>query len=247
MKKSDLMPPIGAETIECIHYLVNAHTKIAEIAVGTINRPKLMQDRLLFSAAESSFFDKAMEVRTETGLPFWDALLLNSFCNQNVPDNFLKEALFHQSSLGGEKWLNRSEIGHGELPKLQSRHGGEKMLCLFSELKMTNGSKKHLVLIDFHLPVSSRNSSVVNKVASLLMPFPSFIIESGASYHVIGTKPLSSKEFRKTLIRSLLFSPIIDRAYITHQLLEGRAALRISKGGHFNQIPRLISIAGIIN
>jgi len=40
----------------------------------------------------------------------------------------------------------------------------------------------------------------------------------------------------------ILFAPIIDRAYCAHKWLERQCALRISSGGHANQVPRVIAV-----
>jgi hypothetical protein len=129
------------------------------------------------------------------------------------------------------------------LRDLAASYEADQMLSILSEVRLRDGTLRHFVFLDFHIPAVDGSLSIVRAVAELLIPYGSFIIESGASYHVIGCEPVDELEFKRTLTTALLFGPITDRAYLAHQLLEGRAALRISKGGHFNLVPRLAAIA----
>jgi hypothetical protein len=45
------------------------------------------------------------------------------------------------------------------------------------------------------------------------------------------------------LARALMYSPIIDRAYIAHQLLEKRCSLRISGKENKSSLPKVIAIS----
>lgn len=233
-------PEVHSETIKCIEHLMDANPKIASIAVVTITRPAPLQERLEFNSTEKKHFQETLETRSKTGLPFWDCLLLESFGRVTVSDRLLNEVKFHQSNHGKEIWIARQDALDGALRTLKLNHEGDRMLSVLSEVRLIDGTSKQFIFLDFHIPVSSENTLIVEKVTRRLLSYPAFIIESGASYHVIGTKLVNDEEFRKTLTTALLFGPITDRAYITHQLLEGRAALRVSKGGHCNSLPTLL-------
>lgn len=238
--KSLPRPRIGSETSKCVEYLVAATPEIEAVAIATIVRPTPLQDRLTFSPAEAAHFKAALRIRAKSGLPFWDCLLLNCFNKESVSDRLLNQVNFHQSNVGKEIWLGRDAIVAGELRALHRKHRGSSMLSLLSRIRTSGGSSKHFVFLDFHIPSSQSNHEVVAKVVRRLLPYPAFIINSGASYHVIGTKLVSDQEFRNTLTQALLFGPITDRAYLAHQLLEDRAALRISRGGHADAVPKLL-------
>jgi hypothetical protein len=49
-------------------------------------------------------------------------------------------------------------------------------------------------------------------------------------------------EWMDFLGRALLFAPIVDRAYLAHQLLERRCALRISAVGDEKPVPRVVHV-----
>lgn len=238
------MPCVGSETALCLERLVLIND-IAELSVVNISRPLPLQNRSTFSADEAELVEHALDLRKETGLPFWDALHLSSF-ECSISENLLSEAQFHQSTLAKEFQVSAADISEGRLDRLASQPLPEdQMLSFLSEVLTKNGEKKHMVLLDFHIPVSPKNEEVVAKVARKLLDYPSYILESGASYHLIGTELVSKETFLNILYKALLFGPVTDRAYIAHQLIEGRGALRFSKGGHNNMIPRLVRIAGI--
>ena len=238
--KSLPRPRIGSETSKCVEYLVAATPEIQAIAVTTITRPRPLQDRITFTLAEAAHFKSALRTRAKSGLPFWDCLLLNCFNKESVSDSLLNQVNFHQSNVGAETSIERSTILAGELRALHRKHRGNSMLSLLSRIRTSDETRRNFVFLDFHIPSSQSNHEIVAKVVRRLLPYPAFIINSGASYHVIGTKLVSDQEFRNTLTQALLFAPITDRAYLAHQLLEDRAALRISRGGHADAVPKLL-------
>ena len=239
-----LHPPcIGAETADCLRHLAASNPEIKQFCFAAITRPTPLQERFNLCPSEAKIVDDALQTRAETHLPFWDALHLMSFGSGNVSERLLAQARFHQSNVDKEEWLDASRVVDGELSQRCLDHVGPTMLSVLSEVKLKNGSRGHFVFIDFHIPVSPENAGIVSKVANQLLSYPAFIIESGASYHLIGTEVVDAAEFRRALITALLFGPITDRAYIAHQLLEGKAALRYSKGGHFDMIPKLVRIS----
>ncbi len=56
-----------------------------------------------------------------------------------------------------------------------------------------------------------------------------FLLQSGESYHFYGKGLLDDRALVRFLGQALLLAPVIDRAWIAHQLIEGASALRISK------------------
>jgi hypothetical protein len=76
-------------------------------------------------------------------------------------------------------------------------------------------------------------------VAVRLLPSGGLIVDSGHSYHLVGSHPVTPDGLIDFLARASLFGSIVDRAYIAHQILERRCALRISRGGHSGAEPRV--------
>ena len=234
------LPSLGASTAECLRFLASANPDIQCFGLVTIKRPDPLQERVELSDSEEKSVRRALSLRAQTHLPFWDSLLLAAFNQERFSERLLEQAKFHQSNIKKEHWIDANLVRDGELERLSHKHLGPTMLSVLSEVRMKNGNTRHFVFLDFHIPVSPANTLIVKQVAEQLLTYPALIIESGASYHLIGTKLVNPDEFRTTLTTALFFGPITDRAYIAHQLLERRAALRYSKGGHCDMVPRLL-------
>lgn len=94
---------------------------------------------------------------------------------------------------------------------------------------MADGSVCHIPMIDFHIPASETNLRVVCDVCEALGLNNGYLLESGVSYHFVGANPVSEEELMRILIDALLFCPIVDGAWICHQLKERSCSLRIDK------------------
>ncbi len=163
-----------------------------------------------------------------------------------MPDSsrLLDAAMMHVSLRGHERALSMTAVNAGALEHMCSefRAEGESNLTLLSELTRCDGSTGHLPMIDFHAFKSPANQRLVEAVAEKLFPDGSILMDSGESYHAYGTRVLSPEDFRRFLGTAMLFVPIIDRAYVAHQLIEGRCALRLTTGGGKSQVPVVVAV-----
>jgi len=53
---------------------------------------------------------------------------------------------------------------------------------------------------------------------------------------------IAKEDFQVFIGAAMLFVPIVDRAYLAHQLLEGRCALRLTPGGGKSQVPTAVAV-----
>lgn len=103
-----------------------------------------------------------------------------------------------------------------------------------SKVKMNNGSFRHIPQIDFECPVSNKNlNKIKTKLSEIIKVFPGYIIYSGASYHYIGLKLLSEREWQKFIGLCLLCKEpekhsVVDIRWCGHQLVRGYSNLRIA-------------------
>jgi hypothetical protein len=88
------------------------------------------------------------------------------------------------------------------------------------------GLSWHLPMLDMGAPVGTGAPACVDALAALGLSGQ--LYESGRSYHFIANRPVSPDEFRALLARAQLLSPIVDARWVAHQLIDGRAGLRIS-------------------
>ena len=154
--------------------------------------------------------------------------MLSMFKSETVPKDILREATFHQSSVTNSY---RASPHEGALHDITERLDGlsaDRMLVFSSKVQLKDGTIKHIPMMDFHCPVSAYSADIVQFVASQFNVGDGFLVETDKSYHFYGSELLDQKALVEFLARALLFTPIVDRAWISHQLIELCCALRIS-------------------
>ncbi len=181
---------------------------------------------------EQIMFDKAIEFKKK-GIPFWSGVMLSTFDNQNYSEILLEKALHHNS---------HPILTYVPKEKLSQwiEEQGQAVNCyaLCSKIVMIDDEELHLPLLDFHIPVSDTNVRVVENVCKVIGLFSGWILNSGESYHFIGEKPICYNDMEQILYKAIMFSPIIDIAWISHQLRERSCSLRIGKKN--NVFPKVI-------
>lgn len=106
-------------------------------------------------------------------------------------------------------------------------------LALLSKVILKDGARRHIPQIDFECPVSNINVNKIKiKLSEILKITPGYIINSGVSYHFIGTKLFNETEWRHFMGLCLLLAdhfkkPIVDVRWCGHQLMSKWSDLRI--------------------
>src|SRR5688572_21455443 len=90
----------GMSTAEILTILVSENQTISAISSFAYRHPALLQQRLDLTSDEHAILAKAIALRRESRLPFWDALLLSCFGEQRDFTRLLREATFHQTHEG---------------------------------------------------------------------------------------------------------------------------------------------------
>jgi hypothetical protein len=231
---------IGSPGYAAIEKLVSRTPGIARVALTRYVKPRLVQQRVHISRSERKLLASAFVVRKNLGLPFWDSIMTVSMRSGCVPASLLSAAEYHKTNRGHDMVFNRAEVLKGKMGKKCVACGGNSWLAFISEVMLANGSVKHLPILDFHCAKSKHGEKLVIEVVKRLFPKPRVVVESGQSYHAYSGKLLDEDEFIDLLARALLFAPITDRAYISHQILERRASIRISAGGREKEVPFVV-------
>ena len=235
---------IGSEISRALPLMLSAIGDITSIAITEIAAVPRMQERLADAQAAESLLDIVEKERAESNLPFWDAVLFalpyeSSFVRNDVS----AAALFHQQTA---RIPNKESLPVG--PSLgdtlaaraaQIRTG--RLLVVSSLIKLASGAPAHVPMLDFRIPPTPAHKELVCELAHHLN-LGGWILESGRSYHFYGATLLDHDQFRNFLGRALLFQPVVDARWIAHQLMEGAAALRVSKGGPFQITPRIVDV-----
>ena len=177
-------------------------------------------------AASATLIEDALSIRSQFSLPFWDAFNVSIFNKSFQSYDFLNEVRFHNSKTEVHK-IDRDFT----LDFLKARNDLE-YLTFNSTVILDSKERYHVPMLDFHIPISEINKKTCIAVLKELN-FSGFLLNSGKSFHFYGRKLVSESELVTLLSTALLFAPIIDRAWIAHQLIERSCCLRISiKYGH---------------
>lgn len=109
------------------------------------------------------------------------------------------------------------------------------------------GHGTHLPMVDFSIPKNDYDSlHIVIESLRLLDLGPGYVLDSGSSYHFLGTKPMSDEYYNRQFIPKLvLLSPIVDHRWAAHRQLSGYAALRVTKTPRHEHEPRLVAVIGL--
>jgi len=219
-------------TIDILNNLLIENNNIFEFTFCAFPKQKLLQDSIKFEEIENVHFQEALKIRDKFHLPFWDSIMLTYFDKENTSDSILESALRHNFPFKKFTSHDIAQLKHESLLTT------DYVLAVNSAVLMKNGEIKHILLLDFHIPISESNCKQVIKVLKCLGLNSGFVLESGESYHYVGKEIISYETLVNLLIKSLFFSPIIDRTWIAHQLIEKSCSLRI--GYKHNVEPKLI-------
>ncbi len=211
-------------TIDVLNSIAEKNTDIDSFSFHTFPKQTLLQEKLpQWSEMEQMHFEKAMKLRKQLHLPFWDAIMISTFDTPVYSTNILETAL-HHNHIDNVFYIKSTDI--------QQNHilcNNDKRLAVCSLVIMKSGDIRHIPMLDFHIPVSDSNFHVVENICSILNLKSGFILNSGESYHFISASTVTWDELYIILSRALLFCPILDRAWISHQLQEKSCSLRVDK------------------
>lgn len=234
---------LGVTAPRMLSVLLSSFHEIERVYLAECRPLPPIQTRLDLTPAEHTVFARAIKLRELTSLSFWDAALLE-LSSEPSAFRLLDAAMTHVTFRGHERSLSWDSVVAGELERICAEFPTSlgASLAFLSEVRCHDGSKRHLPMIDFHAFTSAENRRVVEAVAERLFPEGAIVLESGESYHAYGTRLLSEIEFRRLLGKALLFAPIVDRAYLAHQWIEDRCALRLTAGGGKSRVPTVVSV-----
>lgn len=209
-------------TIDVLKIIADTNDSIDVFSFHTFPVQSLVQDRIRgWNTNEKKMFDFAIRLKHEYNLPFWDSLMLGTFNNANYSEKLL-DAVVHHNLIKDLKFLKINELPDFIKTIRDNR------LAVNSQVKMKDGTIKHIPMLDFHISISDINQNIVYKVCHNLN-LSGYILNSGESYHYIGVTPIEWNSLYTILAKALMFCPIIDRAWISHQLLEKSCSLRVDK------------------
>lgn len=207
-------------SIDVIKSILTLNPGIEALSFHEYAQSKLIQDDISnWRIEEETMFEYALSLKKNNGTPFWNGIMLSAFDNPDYSKKVLRAALRH-NPINNLHYLSREEISSS----LNSSYA----LC--SKVKIKNSKEEyHLPLIDFHIPPSRLNQQVVDDVCQNLDVGPGWILNSGESYHFIGSRLMTWGDLYCILSKAIVYNPIVDAIWISHQLRESCCSLRIGE------------------
>ena len=192
------------------------------------------------TADELDIISQSLELRSQTDFPFWDCLFQVAAQSVAHMPNLLRTAKRHNAQSATLDRVARSDVLSAALDlKIQKLEAGE-VLAISSKVECA-GNLLHLPMLDFHCKRTLANDARVKQILSLL-DLKGYILSSGQSYHFYGIELVDTDTLITMLARALLFVPMIDRAWIAHQLIERACGLRISSGKSYIMPPTVVDV-----
>lgn len=227
------------DSIDVLLEIAGAGTPIQGVRTGVIGGAKALQERIGGGRRSAALVERALRARDRCGVPFWDLLLLKA---GRSPDarHVVEAAGYHLSNRSVGTEVCAHELSReGVLADCGGLKRGQ-MLVAFSDVRMSEGVTLHIPMLDFHCRPSPTNLRLVAAVVRSLGG-SGYVVLSGRSYHYWGRRLLTDSGLIEFLGSALLYSPVTDRRWIAHQLIERRCALRISARSRNGPLPQVVA------
>lgn len=199
-----------------------------------------IQDNAALTEDERILIADALDLRASTCLPFWECLLQLISVRDVAAPTLLTLAKRHNRQSDTAELILRERVTVEGLVALVDSLARGTTLALSSRVRCSDGVKRHIPMLDFHCRESAHNDLLVRQIAEAL-EIKGYLAHSGQSYHFYGAQLISEDELIQFLSKSLLYCPVIDRAWIAHQLIERACGLRISPGKNYTGYPTIFA------
>jgi hypothetical protein len=213
-------------TIDIIKKIVTQDEYITGIYIHSFPNAPGLEKKIKFTDVESTHYKAALKLRDKSHVPFWDALMLSFYNKSEFSDRILENVL-NSHAKRDKQLISREDVLNGSvLEKLQN---GSANFAINSQIQTKDGKQRHLLLLDFHIPENENNQVIVEKVLELLKLKKGYLLKSGRSYHFIGIEAISTYKLISLISKGLFFTPIIDKSWIAHQLIDKSCSIRFTK------------------
>ncbi|WP_186210837.1 hypothetical protein [Burkholderia gladioli] len=223
--------------------VLSANPTVANFKVFTPKLAPLLLQRAHLADDEIELVKEAQSLKLETSLPFWDAVMTTAMRSNTPPTGILQAATYHNPIAENVETLTTRGISAEALRCMEVNLPSDKILAVASRVQCIDGTHRHIPQIDFHCADSAASRALAFSLLETLK-IRGYLLSSGKSFHFYGIDLLHENDLAKFLGRVLLFSPIVDRAWIAHQLIEGQSALRLSSRPGYGSRPQLVAEVG---
>ncbi len=209
-------------TLGVISKILDLNLDIEELNVVELKSSEMVQDNKIINDSVQNQINSALEIRNKHSFSFWDCICSTFINNKSYSKNLLRQVLHHN--------YNKDVISiHRSLFSEVDQHlANHKNYAILSKVICKNKRIFHIPLIDFHCMSNRNNILLAEDIVNFLQIGSGYLLDSGESFHFIGSRLIDKNEFKPYLGKLLMYTPIIDKSWIAHQLIEKSCALRIS-------------------
>ncbi len=244
-------PSIGAETAmspatsaaAALVGLVHGIPDVLAVELLRLRVPPSVEHRPGATPALRSYADEARTGR-QSGDSFTEAFLEAAQGHGDL-GQALRVVDYHQrfSDAPARFVIELRDVTVRRLEVLAAETPAGEMLVMTSEVSTLRGPR-HLPLLDFKLAATPENDDVARTVAKRLGG--GLLVNSGSSYHLYGLRLMLVDQLMDWLLHAQLLSRCIDTRWVTHQLIERKAALRLTRGGSRGVLPTVLDYVSTI-
>lgn len=230
---------IGRQAPYLVEYLVQRLPAIRAIKCFRPPSSQPIQDDPSITIPEQAIIEQGLAIRDNLHLPFWDSVFVHLLTHPTHAPAILSRAALHNPQDSDSFNVPREDCTESHLCQIIQRLPSGKILAISSKVFTAGGEALHLPMLDFHCPASGPTEKLVRAILGRL-GLHGYLVGSGRSYHFYGRQLVDERSLLTILGNSLLFCPVIDRAWIAHQIIERACGLRISPGKEYRDCPEVI-------
>lgn len=210
-------------SLDVLEILLRRNPSICVLHMVPITSSVFVQDALAATDVNQEQIAAALLIRSNHKFSFWDALC-SVFIDNTAYSRALLEKVVHHNCNTEVLPVKSVDFLSGNMCLVE-----DKQYAVTSKVIMDDGRTCHIPMVDFHCGVNDSNERLVTDVVKELDVGRGYILNSGKSYHFIGTSLVELGGLGGFMGRMIMFNPIIDKAWVAHQLIEGYCALRITE------------------
>ena len=236
--------PIGSNAPSVFIKLVSMHAEIGRVFFGAPKISPSLRERVGDPSPEWNYAKQALNTYRTLPLPDQVKCLLSaSESGSEIPERLLQAMPFHQGIAETRFAVKVEDLTPERIAALIERAPRDSLFSICSQVQLRGGSIRHIPMMDFLCPKSPEALDVVRRVAARFGVGGGLILESRRSYHFYGLELLTERGLTRFLASALLFAPVVDQAWIAHQLIDRCCALRIGPGKSGGAPPTLLCYA----
>lgn len=246
MQTQILRDVIGCEAAKACSMLFPNIGGLQAVAFMRYTPPPSVQTRAKLSAEELEIANRAAESRKSNWFSYLEILLELSAKAHFVASGLLSAVNYHRCHSPQRIWLDKKESIQECLTTMERSDSAYDQIALCSKVHTATGKELHIPLLDFHIEKTPIAFELVKKITRILFGDEFIVLATNRSFHSLGLVLKEEPAFMRILANSILFAPIVDNAYVAHQLMEREATLRISKDLANAKAPKVVAASNTV-